>query len=98
MRGPQRGASRTRAALARCKKVVLVGVQARDLLAFSVTFVLSGIFPYQSGHPLVRPQVAAVNSQSLYRIATTSRYFYFPVREHAVPVCFRAASKEAAHS
>jgi hypothetical protein len=36
MRGPQRGASRTRAALARCKKVALVGVQARDLhVAFS---------------------------------------------------------------
>ena len=31
MRGPQRDASRARAALARCEKVALVGVQARDL-------------------------------------------------------------------
>jgi len=45
MRGPQRGASRTRAALARCKKVALVGVQARDLLC---------LFGYQSA--VVRPQ------------------------------------------
>jgi hypothetical protein len=41
---------------------------------------------------------AVENSHPLYRIATTSRYLESPVREHAVPVCFRAASKEAAHS
>jgi len=45
MRGPQRGASPTLVALARCKKIALVGVQARDLLC---------LFGYQSA--LVRPQ------------------------------------------
>ena len=89
MRGPQRGASRTRAALARCKKVALVGVQARDLLR------LFGC--HQAPRSYVHRR-AAENSQSLYRIATTSRYLESPVREHAVPVCFRAASKEATHS
>jgi hypothetical protein len=52
MRGPQRDASRARAALARCDSVALVGVQARDLLFLD----FSGAPPCQCTETrLIRP-------------------------------------------
>jgi len=87
MLGPQRGVSRTRAALARCKKVALVGVQARDRL-----------FRLSLGAPLVRPQPARREFTVALQNCNNQPLLLLPRPRTRRPRVLSRGKQETAHS